>query len=229
MNDGNGLLTKTVYEHYIDPQAKKYKQEIVNVRDIKWMSSNKDTVSICIYGDIKKKTSPETGYITISNYPGMGSSVPELNLQNSGKIFLASFNKDLLYKTRPYTFPQTIRIKSSTISPNCKTPLYQRIMPTFTGYDNGYDYFQNLQQDDDFVFKHTLNRNGIKRVARSYYVIVNNQDNNKNILKFRFIIDTHVEHYRYDKMKGYVFYSLALVVDIVTSPLQYILLRLRWG
>ena len=215
----NGCATTSVHNHYINPQNKVYTTASSSIKSIKWAASSNDKIFLCIYGAIKKNPKPHAGYTTISSFSGVQSRSPELS--NSDKIFMASFNKDLLDIN---TNNPTIHINSSTITPHCDKEINNKKIMVFTNSGHMAYWIKNNKQDNDFIYNR-LNPGPF----RSSYVSLREINHEKYEYPISLKIETSVEKNNNDTVKGVLLYPFAIVFDVITFPFQIIMYLLPWG
>ncbi|HOP41359.1 MAG TPA: hypothetical protein PLI53_09975 [Geobacteraceae bacterium] len=219
-----GLARGTVHSHFINPQNKVYNQPVSGVKKIKWAYRQDERIYVCIHGVISENRAPNGGYTTVSTFP-TGRYLPELI--ESDTTFLAFFSKQLLTREKWQAGGSAIVISAASISPDCDERSSVNQLPVFEVVGSLKSWLEQNHQETDFLFnQYSPPRAGFSNAVESRYALVKG---GLEALRFDLKIDTSIQRSEYDLLIGVVLYPAAILIDIVTSPLQFILLHLGWG
>lgn len=198
------------------------------VDKIKWAYLQDGEVIVCIYGNIKAKPAPQAGFTTISTYRQAGRAVPEL--ADSSATFLASFKQELASREQWNNWADTIIIPAATIMPECGNNAAAARIPVFDIAGDLRAWLAQNRQDQDFLYNgFTVPRAGLSRRVGSHYGLVRDQVGARLEYPFALKIQTSIERNDADLLLGILLYPVAIVVDLVTAPLQFVVLHLPWG
>lgn len=223
--NGFGLARRTVHTHFINPQDKVHTQPSSEVKKIKWAYLQDEKIYICIYGVIRENPASKGRYTTVSTFP-MGKYLPEL--VESDATFLAFFSKNLLTREKWINWQSTIVIPAASISPDCNERAIVNQIPVFEVVGSMKSWLENNRQETDFLFnQYSPPRAGFSKAIGSRYSLV---ERGLGAYRFDLKIETSIERNKLHLLIGVALYPAAILIDVVTSPLQFIMLHLlRWG
>ena len=220
-----GLARRTLHTHFINSQDKVHTQPRSEVKKIKWAYLQDEKIYVCIHGVIRENPSPNGGYTTVSTFP-MGKFLPEL--VESDATFLAFFGKNLLTREKWNNWQSTIVIPAASISPNCNERAIVNQIPVFEVVGSMKSWLESNRQETDFLFnQYSPPGAGFSEAIGSRYALV---EERLGAYRFDLKIETSIQRSNLHLAIGVALYPIAIMIDIVTSPLQFIILHLlQWG